>query len=195
MRKFITVFLGIIIVLGFLGYAFFSVKNNSLSDTRKKTAMEKLLGREPILSINPHENEWTLYQGKYLIFTYPINSLVYHHGVEDMTNIHALEDFEFQKKENPKYFFVIQVIDRPSAIILSDIPDVLMRENNSDNYRKKEIGFNTIEGVSFTKVISDSVEKTAFFLNKGREYSFAITGVDPQIFSIFDRLLKTAKIK
>src|SRR5437899_1705172 len=164
-----------LLILGCVGvYLFFSVKQKPLTDKEKQTAMEKLLGHTPILSINPHQKDWVLHTGKYFSFSYPATAITFTMPSINPPDKNTLELFQFQQ-ESPKYFFSTQVLQTKNISVYNDIPGVAFRRNNKDLYIETTMQYGNTTFPVFIKSQQDDREKTAFILSSGREYTFSIT--------------------
>ncbi len=181
-----------IIGVGIGIYLFGSAKQHPLTQTEKEAAIAKLLGHQPILSNNPRHNIWIEHRGKYVSFAYPQAATVYRDTVNPPDK-NSLESFVFQQ-ESPRYFFVTEVLDPTNVETYNDIPSVLLRRNNKNQYTETSMALQNVTFPVFTKTQQNVVEKTAFILANGKEYTFSITSANPDVISIFDRVMASVKI-
>ncbi len=196
MMKFIIalllLFLGVILIAV---YILLSGKSVPLSDKEKQAVLAKLLGREPVMTEQVKNPGWTEYEGKYLDLSYPIAASLYKPGMElNMSSTKGLlDDFEFEEIQ-PHYMFVIQIIQQTSGIQgYDDIPGVKLREIDS-TYIKRNLEIGGYSALEFEKN-DEQIEKSAFLLVSGKIYTFAVSGTNPKIEEIFDRVIGSVKIK
>lgn len=194
MRAFIFSIIAIVFLFGIIAVAifFFSDKEHGLNTHEKQAAMERLLGRKPILSTNPHQNDWIIHTGKYVTFSYPEAARIYHDTV-NQPDKYSLETFMFQG-ESPKYFFGTEVLQTVDVQAYNDIPGVLMRRNNTNTYKETSMQYQHSSFPVFTKQQQNDVEKTAYILFNGKEYTFSITSANPDTLGIFDKVMESVKI-
>lgn len=193
MKKTALFFLFFCLIVGVGMYFFFSAHQRSLSAKEKIHAMKHLIGHDPILSDNPARNTWVEHTGRYVTFSYPGATTIYPVTTDMIPARNSLEIFMFQS-ENPKYFFGTEVLQAQDIAAYSDIPGVIMRRNNKNDYTETEGAYKNISFPIFTKMQNQSVEKTAFILINGKEYTFSITSANPNVLSIFDAVLQSMQL-
>lgn len=170
----------------------FSDKEPRLTSQQKQTAMERLLGRQPILSTNHHQNDWIMHTSKYVSFSYPAMAQIYHDTVNPPDK-NSLETFMFES-ENPKYFFGVEVLQPNDVKTYNDIPGVLMKRNNGKVYSETSMKYHNLSIPLFTKQQDNDIEKTTYILLNNKEYTFSITSANPDTMRIFDRVMGSVKI-
>lgn len=144
----------------------------SISDTQRKKALSKLLNREAVLNTKKSSNKWIEYRDNNIGFSYP-----------EIADIHAddkkpplLESFQYGIRE-PHVNMSIQVVDGKGSNDISEYPAVTLRQNQKDIYKSDPKTLDGKTGIEFIK-IADGVEKSSFFIYKGKIYSVVATGFD-----------------
>lgn len=185
MKHFFVIIFGVLII-AVAGYVFLPSKSVPLSSAEKQKAMERLLGRRPVLSITPRPTGWVVHQGQYFTGTYPAAARIYADSASPSATL--LETFQFQETASPAYFAVVTVRSAGEAKTYDDIADFHVRDIQKTVYAEQKVTITGSDGYVFTKN-EDGVEKTAFVLKNGNIYSVAITGSSTNIFPILDRFL------
>ncbi len=144
----------------------------SISDTQRKKALSKLLNREAVLNTKKSSDKWIEYKDPNIGFSYP-----------EIADIHVddkkpplLESFQYGIRE-PHVNMSIQVVDGQGSNNISEYPAVNLRQNQKNIYKSGPKILDGKNGIEFIK-IADGVEKSSFFLYKGKIYSFVTTGFD-----------------
>ncbi|HSW88502.1 MAG TPA: hypothetical protein VLG12_05050 [Candidatus Saccharimonadales bacterium] len=197
MRTLLIIFIALFIVaIGIAGVIFFiSPKNTVITAKEKKAAFTKLLGREPILTEKVRSNAFVQYSDQYLRFMYPAAAKKY--PSEKIDNTTVLENFQFQETDDPRYHFVTQV-DRvetlhATSLQYNDVSGVRLRRLQNDIYTESSLSSSAGTWVVFVKK-DDMFEKTAFLVANGKLYTFSITGSDPIVEKIFDKVVESTTI-
>lgn len=186
----ILVFILAGMVLGAL--LLYSPGKTALTDAQKQAALIKLLGREPILSQAIRNSGVIQYDGKHLTFSYPAVAQNYPSNTVNNSTF-VLENKEF-KESNPRYHFIVQVVQYPNAMTYGAIPSIHLRRTQTNIYTESPMAIDKNQGIAFVSQ-TDGYEKDAFLLYNGLLYTFVITGGDPEIEKIFDGVVRSASIK
>ncbi|HSW97616.1 MAG TPA: hypothetical protein VLF89_07365 [Candidatus Saccharimonadales bacterium] len=187
---FIIVCTVLVIALTVFGIIFFvSPKTTTITPKEKNAAFTKLLGREPILTEKIRRSTLVQYRGNYLSFMYPDAAKKY--PSEKVDNITVLENFQFQETGDPRYHFVTQVETYSNAPLqYDDIAGVHLRRLQNNIYVEDSVSSPAGSWVTFVKK-DDMFEKTGFLVVNGKLYTFSITGSDPAIEKIFDKVISS----
>lgn len=186
----------LVLLIAALSFVFYLKKAYSppISQKEKDEKLAQILGRSPILSEKEAVQGNTVYDGKYMGFSYPARAKIYNYRDKEYVNSKEnLESFSFDI-ENPRIVFTAQVLQNSSNIaLLADIPGVRLRENRAD-YKKEEIVKGDNKSVVFTNEANP--EKTAFLIVNKRVYSFAVTGNNfEEVQNVFTTVWESLKFK
>jgi len=177
--------------------AFLATKNgggDALTQKQKQDALEKLLGRTPVLEEKKTSDAWISHKNQYVSFLYPEVARIYDEDDKSAMQEKSIFDSFHFGTDTPKLYGVVQVIDGGTTQNLSDIPGVLMREQQPD-YQKSAKTIASFSGEMFHKNADTGVEWSVFFLAKGKEYSVVITGNNSQdAEDFFNRLVASLQI-
>jgi hypothetical protein len=198
MFKKIFLSLLLVVFLGICGYVFKiyeDTRSLKLSPEERQAAAKNLLGHAPTTD-QPVITGNQAYNGKYISFQYPKAASIYHRDPTYSPSPTELENVIFQEI-HPRLFFTVTVLSRPDMQKVEDFPSVSVREKQTDQYSSQPITIGNVNGIEFTglKASPDTRnwEKSAFFYQNGKIYSFALTGSDmDEVNSMFDQVLKTA---
>ncbi len=182
------------LVLSFLFYFFSKPSGKPLSDEFKEKAIEKMLGREAVLTDTTPKGE-KIYDGKNITFSYPAKAVVYEYREQSSSkDERGLDDFSFDIK-SPKLVFNLKVMESRGAQTLSDIPAVKLRQNRSYEYKKENFTLDGIMGESYSKS-ENGGEKSGFVINNGKTITISITGSDfIEIERLFASIATSSKLK
>lgn len=187
----------IFLIGGAIAFYFYSQPpKEKLSDEFKEEAVTKLLGRKAQLDEKNVPTGSTLYDGKYITFSYPAKALPYEYKDPFFaSNSSVLDSFSFDIK-TPRLVLNLQVLENSSKLqSIEDYPAARLRKDRSYEYEKNEVAIGSYKGLRFTKITSPP-EDTFLFLAENRIYSLAITGSDPEeVEKLGAAFLKSAKLK
>lgn len=187
----------ILFIGGAIAFYFYSLPpKEKLSDEFKEEAVTKLLGRKAQLDEKNVQTGNTLYDGKYITFSYPAKALPYEYKDTNFaSNSSVLDSFSFDIK-TPRLVLNLQVLENSSKLQrIDDYPAARLRKDRAYEFDKKEVILGTHKGLRFTKRTSPP-EDTFLFLSQNRIYSIAVTGSDPEeVEKLGTEVLKSAKLK
>lgn len=194
MKSFLIIVSTVFFLAGglFVAIVIYSPKQTVFSAHDKQVALQKLLGRNPIITENIRPTGTIGYDGKYVSFLYPAAAQDYSYNDNNVKgSTFVLESKEF-KESNPLYHFIVQVIKQSDQIkIYDDVPSIHLRRTQTDKYQESPILIGQEQGVAFISE-SEGYEKDAFLLHNGLLYSFVITGGNAKIEKIHTQVVKSA---
>lgn len=176
MRIFLFVLFLLLLVGGVWFFIFSSKQPSLLSENEKNAAMQKLLGRKPVLQEKTTQNTWISHKSNYESFLYPERARVYANDNKIAMQEKTVLDNFFFGVASPKLDVSVQVIQYPNMQNISDDPSVRLREEQQDTYAQSSLSIDTLPAETFFTT-KNSIEASAFFLAHEHAYSIVVTGV------------------
>ncbi len=185
MKKYIFIVLPIFLI-GVGIFYFLATKNGTgsgLTDSQKQQALKKLLGRTPVLVEQKTTDTRISHENLYVSFLYPKIAKIYtKYNQNALQQKNILDSFSFTT-DTPKILAVVQVVNSPDISQLTDFPAVSLRLQDS-SYMQSLISIDSFTATSFEKEV-ETVEKSAFFMTKGRVYAIVVSGINKEDVNLF----------
>lgn len=196
MKKPFSVVLFILLIIAIIvGFNILNSKGKPLTEAQKNQALTNILGRKPNLTDSVVKGNKT-YKSKYISFLYPAQATIYTYIDPNIKNDpNVLDIFSFDIS-NPRLVFNYSAISYTNSVAkVSDIPDVRLRQLESNSYVQSTAFAGGVEGLGFEKTDeTGTIEKTAFFLVNGRSFSFSLQGSDSKgIENLYNLILQSLK--
>lgn len=194
-KKIFIAILIIVIITGLVSlYIFLNYPSNNMSEAEKEAAIAKILGRKPNLTDNTPVGDIE-YKGKYIYFKYPAAAVIRKQLLNGQEVQYDGLERLILKIESSKITLYMEVIEAPVNITsINDYPSVKLRQIESSGYIEQDVFVEEVKGLSFEKQTTSSFEKTAFFILKGRIYSFSIQGPDAkEVEKLFNSIISSTK--
>ncbi len=187
------IFLLVLIALGLAFFYFSQPSNKPLSDDFKKKAIERMLGRQAVLTDITIRGE-SVFDGQNISFSYPSKAVIYEYREESSSKDESeLDDFSFDIK-NPRMVFNLKVYEANGMTLLSDFPAVKLRESRSE-YKKEEFMLDGQKGIVFSNN-SSQIEKSGFLIYQDKIITISITGSsESEISNLFSSIITSSKLK
>lgn len=193
-KALLFIFVVLLIALSIAAYFILNSPGKALTDTQKTQALTNILGRKPNLTDSSPKGNST-FNGKFASFSYPASAVIYKYIDSNLAKDPTiLETFSFDMS-NPRLIFNFSVSENKNVKSISDIPDVRLRQVQSNIYSQNTAFADGVEGLVFQKQDQNgSIEKTAFFFVNGKSYSFSIQGTDLKgVENLYDLILQSTK--